>query len=114
MIAEAARREDEATRKKTLGIDHWINDVPYEQALEMLASGQNVSLVFSDVVLPGQLDGLALARIVNERYPAIPVVLTTGYTKVFDTDPEFPVLRKPYQATALGRVIHDALDPAKN
>ena len=39
------------------------------------------------------------------------VVLTTGYTKVFDADPEFPVLRKPYQISTLGRVIHDALKP---
>jgi hypothetical protein len=38
------------------------------------------------------------------------VVLTTGYTKVFDADPEFPVLRKPYQISSLGRVIHDALN----
>jgi hypothetical protein len=30
---------------------------------------------------------------------------------VFDTDPEFPVLRKPYQISALGRVIHEALHP---
>ena len=70
-------------------------------------------LVFSDVVLPGQIDGLALARTVSDRFPDIPVVLTTGYTKVFDSDPGFPVLRKPYQMSALGRVIHDALDPAK-
>jgi len=39
------------------------------------------------------------------------VVLTTGYTKVFEADPEFPVLRKPYQISTLGRVIHDALNP---
>ncbi len=71
---------------------------------------KDVDLVFSDVVLPGQTDGLALARTVTTRYPNIPVVLTTGYTKVFDTGPEFPVLRKPYQISALGRVIHDALD----
>jgi PAS domain S-box-containing protein len=81
-------------------------------ALDVLLSGKDVGLVFSDVVLPGQTDGLALARTVNERYPHVPVVLTTGYTKVFDSDPEFPVLRKPYQITALGRVIHDALNPS--
>ena len=79
-------------------------------ALDVLAAGKNVRLVFSDVVLPGQIDGLALAQTVRTKYPNIPVVLTTGYTKVFDTDPEFPLLRKPYQMTALGRVIHDALD----
>ena len=76
----------------------------------MLAAGQDVKLLFSDVVLPGQTDGLALGRAVSERYPHIPVVLTTGYAKDFETDPEFPVLRKPYRLSALGRVIHDALN----
>jgi PAS domain S-box-containing protein len=79
-------------------------------ALDVLAAGKNVRLVFSDVVLPGQIDGLALAQTVRTKYPNIPVVLTTGYTKVFDADPEFPLLRKPYQMAALGRVIHEALD----
>ncbi|MGB6747177.1 MAG: PAS domain S-box protein [Xanthobacteraceae bacterium] len=80
-------------------------------ALEVLAAGTSVALVFSDVVLPGQTDGLALARIVAERYPNIPAVLTTGYTKVFETSSEFPVLRKPYQISALGRVVQQSLNP---
>ncbi len=81
-------------------------------ALDILATGASVALVFSDVVLPGQTDGLALARIISDRYPNIPVVLTTGYTKVFETNPNFPVLRKPYQISALGRVIQQALNPS--
>lgn len=44
MIAAAAKREDEATRKRTLGITHWINDVPYQQALEMLVSRPTVNI----------------------------------------------------------------------
>ena len=80
-------------------------------ALDVIASSKQIDLVFSDVVLPGPADGLALARTLAERCPQIPVVLTTGYTKVFDADPEFPVLRKPYQISTLGRVIHDALNP---
>ena len=64
------------------------------EALDVLASGQTVNLVFTDVALPGQLDGLALARKVTDRYGTIPIVLTTGYTRAFDSDPEFPVLRK--------------------
>jgi len=79
-------------------------------ALDVLAAATDVALVFSDVVLPGPTDGLELARMVAERHPNIPVVLTTGYTKVFDADPEFPVLRKPYQISALGRIIHQALN----
>jgi PAS domain S-box-containing protein len=81
------------------------------EALDVLASGQTINLVFTDVALPGQLDGLALARKVTDRYGIIPIVLTTGYTRAFDSDPEFPVLRKPYQISALGRLIHQALYP---
>jgi PAS domain S-box-containing protein len=81
------------------------------EALDVLASGQKINLVFTDVALPGQLDGLALARKVTDRYGRIPIVLTTGYTRAFDSDPEFPVLRKPYQLSTLGRLIHQALYP---
>ena len=83
------------------------------EALDVLASGRAVNLVFTDVALPGQFDGLALARKVTDRYGAIPIVLTTGYTRAFDSDPEFPVLRKPYQISALGRLIHEALHPQR-
>ncbi|HZR60375.1 MAG TPA: PAS domain-containing protein [Xanthobacteraceae bacterium] len=82
-------------------------------ALETLASGHQINLVFTDVILPGTIDGAALAQVCAERYPRIPVVLTTGYSKVFDQDPPWPVLRKPYQIAALGRVIYDALHGAK-
>jgi len=81
-------------------------------ALEQLAAHQ-ISLVFTDVILPGAMDGVALAQALAERFPRIPVVLTTGYSKVFDQDPHWPVLRKPYQIAALGRIIHDTLHAAK-
>jgi PAS domain S-box-containing protein len=81
-------------------------------ALEKLAAHQ-ISLVFSDVILPGAMDGVALAQALAERFPRIPVVLTTGYSKVFDQEPHWPVLRKPYQIAALGRIIYDALHAAK-
>lgn len=82
-------------------------------ALAALDQSRAVNVVFSDVVLPGQIDGLLLARAVKARYPQIPVVLTTGYARVFESEPEFPVLRKPYQISALGRIIREALDAAK-
>ena len=66
------------------------------------------------MVLPGEMDGLALARTLKQRHPDLPVVLTTGYAKIFESEPEFPVLRKPYQIAALGRVIRSALDSGKS
>ncbi|MGB6537870.1 MAG: PAS domain-containing protein [Xanthobacteraceae bacterium] len=83
-------------------------------ALETLACGHQVNLVFTDVVLPGRSDGVALAHEIVERYPQIPVVLTTGYSQVFENEPAFPVLRKPYQLAALGRVIYEALNASKS
>ena len=92
---------------RTIAVEHAT------AALEALGQSRAVSIIFSDVVLPGQTDGLLLARTVKARYPDIPVVLTTGYARVFDSEPEFPVLRKPYQISALGRIIREALDAAK-
>jgi CheY-like chemotaxis protein len=72
-----------------------------------------VSLVLTDVVIPGECNGLALARRIRAHFPEIPVVLATGYAKLFDSDPEFPVLRKPYQIGDLARAIHEALKGTK-
>ena len=38
MIADAAKRQSEEQRKKTLGVKHWINDLPWDKALERLES----------------------------------------------------------------------------
>ena len=69
---------------------HTIAVEDAEAALDALAAGHQINLLFSDVVLPGRTDGVALAREVAERYPKIPIVLTTGYSKVFESEPEFP------------------------
>ena len=44
MIAEAARRLDEKVAKKQLGVDHWVHDVDYQQALELLQSRPTVNI----------------------------------------------------------------------
>jgi PAS domain S-box-containing protein len=80
-------------------------------ALELLASGEAVDLVFTDVVMPGELDGVALARFIEEEYPGIPVLLTSGYAKAWHTlEAGLPIVRKPYQLATLARAIRDALD----
>jgi CheY-like chemotaxis protein len=83
------------------------------EALESLESQRSVSLVLTDVVIPGEYDGLMLARRIRSRFPKIPIVLATGYAKLFDSAPEFPVLRKPYQIGDLARAIHQALNGLK-
>jgi PAS domain S-box-containing protein len=79
-------------------------------ALDLLAEGKIVDLVFSDVVMPGEMDGLALARRIRTDYPHIPVLLTTGYAKAASQAKGFPILRKPYRLTNLSRAIRDAIE----
>ena len=83
------------------------------EALEALESERSVSLILTDVVIPGEYDGLTLARWIRVHFPEIPIVLATGYAKLFESAPEFPVLRKPYQIGDLARAIHEGLKGAK-
>jgi signal transduction histidine kinase len=81
-------------------------------ALQLLASGEAIDLVFTDVVMPGDLDGLALARRIKEEYPDVAVLLTSGYANAFNAfETGFLILRKPYQLPALARAVRQAMDP---
>ncbi len=80
-------------------------------ALQLLQSGEAVDLVFSDIIMPGELDGMALARQVKEEYPDVAVLLTSGYAKAANAQESgFRILRKPYKLATLARAIRNALD----
>ena len=78
-------------------------------ALRHLQQGVQVDLVFSDVVMPGTMSGIGLAEACRERYPAMPILLTTGFTDAAEAvDGRFDILRKPFELTALERAIEAA------
>jgi two-component system NtrC family sensor kinase len=81
-----------------------------EAALELLDSRTDIRLVFSDIVMPG-ISGLELGRMIRERYPHIPVVLTSGYSDRSTTALEegFVLLPKPYSLEALRQRLTQAL-----
>lgn len=109
------------------GVGHMVRDLGYtyvraaqaDQALAMLDQGERFDLVFSDMVMPGAMDGLALAKTVRERHPGLPVVLTTGYSEAAATvtTERFRLLQKPYGidalAAALGETLHEARNPVQ-
>jgi nitrogen-specific signal transduction histidine kinase/CheY-like chemotaxis protein len=68
-----------------------------DQALAMLGGGLDVDVVFSDIVMPGQVSGIDLAGLLRERRPGLPVVLATGYTDQRAAVPGVQVLAKPYE-----------------
>jgi CheY-like chemotaxis protein len=78
-------------------------------ALDLLASGKTFDLLFTDVMLPGELDGVQLAEAVRRDYPNLPVLLTSGYARALNRQHGFQILRKPYQMSALAEATRAAL-----
>jgi PAS domain S-box-containing protein len=84
-----------------------------KSALDFLAAGKSVDMVFSDVMLPGDFDGLGLAKTIGKRYPQIPVLLTSGYAKALSGQHGMPILRKPYQISALAEAVRSTLEASR-
>jgi PAS domain S-box-containing protein len=77
------------------------------------ALGENdlaVDLVFSDVIMPG-MNGVELATIIRERFPGLPVVLTSGYSNVLAENAHhgFDLIQKPYSVETLSRALRKAI-----
>ena len=89
-------------------------------ALEMLKSGQKVDLVFSDVIMPGEIDGIGLANVLSREYPGLPVVLTSGFTARPSDESRWKnagkisneLLMKPYRREELAWAINRNLEAA--
>jgi PAS domain S-box-containing protein len=65
-----------------------------------------VDLVFTDIVMPGKMDGLGLAHRLREIRPDLPILLATGYSDAAsNVRGNFPILRKPYEIHQLSRAI---------
>ena len=83
------------------------------EAMQLLGDRLEVRLLFSDIIMPGSMSGLDLAKQGRKRYPALRVVLTTGYApELADETGEssgFLILRKPYRGEELARVLREAL-----
>ena len=80
-----------------------------KEALERLAGGEKPKLIFSDVIMPGGISGIELARKVRDRFPELPVLLTTGYSEQVAGTHGFPVLQKPYEMNALANALGNIL-----
>ena len=86
------------------------------EAADMVENIPAIALVISDVVMPGAMDGRALARFVRRFRPDLPMVLMSGFaesefhTSSLDPDHDLPLLAKPFSRDKL----LDALRPLRN
>jgi PAS domain S-box-containing protein len=81
----------------------WASDA--ETALKEVER-DGIDLIVSDIVMPGSIDGLRLARIIRDKHPDLPILLTTGYSDAaLKVGSEFPILNKPYLIHELSGAI---------
>ena len=72
-----------------------------------------IDLVFTDIVMPGKMDGLGLAKVLRATYPHLPVLLATGYSEALaGRQLDFHVLRKPYAIHELSQAL-SKLSPSR-
>ncbi|MDE1158323.1 MAG: response regulator [Neorhizobium sp.] len=74
-----------------------------DAAVKLLESRQDIRIVFTDIDMPGSMDGLLLAAAIRDRWPPIEVILTSGHVHVSEVMlPERCVFfSKPYDHTRL-------------
>ena len=128
-VAPVARRrpkilvveDQEAVRAVACG---FLEDFGYEiveagdgfEALSKLQEHEDVDLMFSDVVMPGGMNGFDLAQAAQSMKPELKVVHTSGYPKgamVHQDEPRFRegfIIMKPYRREDLQKIIKDALE----
>ena len=97
-------------------LGYWVLEAAdAHEALRLVAKKPQISLLFTDVVLPGSDNGRALADKLRSRYPELPVLYTTGYTRNAIVhqgrlDAGVQLLNKPYTQQDLARKIREMLD----
>jgi two-component system, response regulator PdtaR len=67
-----------------------------DEAIRILESRNDIRAVFTDVQMPGSMDGLRLARVVRNRWPPVALIVTSGQTKIPDLPSGGRFLSKPY------------------
>jgi PAS domain S-box-containing protein len=83
----------------------WVSDA--EAALKEL-DRDGIDLVVTDIVMPGKIDGLGLARAIQQKRPGLPILLATGYSEAAqNARTDFSILRKPYRLHELSRALSE-------
>jgi CheY-like chemotaxis protein len=82
-----------------------------DEAIRILETRNDIRIVFTDIQMPGSMDGLKLARAVRGRWPPIKIVATSGQVQVTEDDlPEGGrFLPKPYSSSQLARTLQQLI-----
>jgi two-component system, response regulator PdtaR len=85
-----------------------------DDAIAILEQRNDIGLIFTDIDMPGSMDGVKLAHFVKDRWPPIKIIATSGHAKIRGNDlPEgVRFMPKPYKATEVADTIHQLIQHA--
>ncbi|CAO4179212.1 histidine kinase [Methylorubrum aminovorans] len=84
-----------------------------DEALSLLQTESNIVLVFSDVNMPGAMNGIELGHIIRQQWPDMPILLSSGYLREDQDTNGFSLLQKPYRSTELVQALRGLLSNAQ-
>jgi CheY-like chemotaxis protein len=110
-------RETVVRQLRDLGYDT-LEAPSGKEAIDILISDERVDLMFSDVVMPGGMDGMQLAEAANALRPDLKILLTSGFARASIQDGATSaylknLLSKPYRKTELAERLRATLDAAE-
>ena len=80
-----------------------------DEAIEILESRDDIRVIFTDIHMPGSMDGLKLARAVRDRWPPIKIIVTSG--REYPKKPDLPeggrFFPKPYTPTQVQTALRE-------
>ncbi len=84
-------------------------------ALEILDQDYGITLMLTDIVMPGDMSGIDLASMVSAGYPDIKIIYASGYSsesmeKDGAAEINFPLLKKPYKKQELAQLLSQVLN----
>ena len=79
------------------------------EAIAILEQHREITVVFTDVQMPGTMDGIELAQYVRKRWPPTVIVVSSGkaFPEKGELSPDIPILAKPYNEGVLKSVVAD-------
>lgn len=82
-----------------------------DDAIRILERRNDIRAVFTDVQMPGSMDGIRLARVVRHRWPPVALIVTSGRTNVLESD--LPTggrfLKKPYEPMQIETALRELI-----
>jgi len=115
LVVEDNAQLRQATMRQLVELGYRVLEAEHAAAALAILSGERVDLLFTDVVMPGNMDGVDLARHALALRPGLKVLLTSGFPGVRGGDQRmvdcpFPMLAKPSRRDELARMVREVLD----